>query len=139
MRWKKRAIAVVVCGVAILIVNICTPPFIQRLASINFQNTRDANLVEYHMLAMLANAVLLVTIYPAGYRGGAPLAEGLRFGILMALIVSLPNALHQYALIDAPAANMFIPVGWSILKYGIAGIVVALVYGREAYPAPAPA
>ncbi len=139
MRMRKRVLAIVVCGVAILVVNMFTPPSIQKLAGGYFKNTREVNLVQYHLLAMLANAILLATIYPSGYRGRSPIEEGARFGVLMALIVALPDALHKYAMINSPPADMFLPVAWSVLKYGVAGVAVALVYGRDLYVDSVPA
>ncbi len=108
------------------------PKFMMDLASSNFKDLREAPLVQFHLIAILVHAFLLAFIYPFGYRGGAPWAEGLRYGVLMALLISLPCALHIFAMVEAPAANQFYPVAWTVYVNAVAGIIVGVIHGRSA-------
>lgn len=134
MSIKKLVLAFFAVLVVVTALNSLMPEFMRELASSNFKGLREQPFLHFHMLAILVHSFLIAVIYPLGYRGGAPWFEGLRFGLLLALLISLPAALHQYAMLDAPISHQFLPVLWTLWVNGIAGIVVALIYGRNAYP-----
>lgn len=135
MRIGRTILAFLAVLIVMCVVNspLVMPKFIQNLASTHYANLREAPKLEFHMLAMLIHAFLLAVIYPMGYRDGVPWVEGLRFGVLMALLISLPCALHVFAMVNAPASQQAYPVVWTVLVNGIGGIVVGLVHGRDAY------
>ncbi|MBK8268828.1 MAG: hypothetical protein IPK83_11210 [Planctomycetes bacterium] len=135
MRIGRTLLAFLAVLAVTFVVNspLVMPKFIQSLASSNYANLREAPKLEFHMLAMLIHAFLLAVIYPMGYRGGVPWIEGLRFGVLVALLISLPCALHVFAMVNAPASQQAFPVVWTVLVNGIGGIVVGLVHGRDAH------
>ena len=63
--------------------------------------------------------MLMAYLYPKGYSEGSPVGEGLKFGILIGLIWILPLGL----ILDAV---------WHLVEEGAGGIVIGLVYGRNA-------
>ena len=77
-------------------------------------------------LLVLPVSLLMTYMYPKGYQGGYPLFEGLRFGVMVGLLISIPfNTLSYYpsiwtALLDIP---------WRMMEQGLMGIAIALVYG----------
>lgn len=82
-------------------------------------------------LSEFALAFLLAVIYPIGREKKPPLEQGLRFGILMGLLVHLPSVLIKYYLYPYPR---FLFVAWfvgGVLEVAIAGLAVALVYQKD--------
>lgn len=67
--------------------------------------------------------MLVAVIYPVGYEGGVPWREGLRFGLLMGVLFTLPGGL---VIVDA---------AWHRVEQGAGGIGVALVHGGVAVAA----
>lgn len=107
---------------------VLMPEFLRKLASSGLGPLRDSHLNAFHMLAMLAHAILFVWLYALVTRDGAgSWRVGLLYGILTALLISLPTALHMYAMIDKPAANVVYPVLWTVVTNAIGGIVVAMI------------
>lgn len=103
------------------------PGALRELAGSSYAPLRDKHLDHYHLLAMLAHATLFVALYGIASRGGGSWHFGLVYGILTALLISLPSALHVYAMVDKPAVNVVYPVIWTIVTNAIGGIVVALI------------
>jgi len=65
------------------------------------------------------------------YRGGSPWKEGLQVGVIMALFVSLPENLHVYALTQVSFVKLLFPAIWVTVIWGLAGVVIGLIYGRR--------
>ncbi len=72
-------------------------------------------------------------LYAIGYRRGGSWLDGLALGGILAILASLPSALHLYAMVDNPASKQFLPVLWTTFSWGLTGAVIALVdrLGRE--------
>ena len=49
----------------------------------------------------------------------------------MALFVSLPENLHVYALTNISFIKLLFPALWVTVIWGLAGMVVGLIYGRQ--------
>jgi hypothetical protein len=96
-----------------------------------YLDVRPAPLLAYHLLAFLITAFLMSYLYPLVYRGGAFWKEGLRVGVIMALFVSLPENLHVYALTNVAFIKLIFPAVWVTVIWGLAGVVIGLVYGRQ--------
>lgn len=83
-------------------------------------------------LVSLIASFLLVYIYHRGYEGkGSRLAEGVRFGLIIGIFVSLPMAAWSYITI---AMTPPIAIGWfaiGMLDCLVAGVIIALLYKRE--------
>jgi hypothetical protein len=96
-----------------------------------YVGARPTPLFQYHLLALLITAFLMSYLYPLIYRGGAAWKEGLRVGVIMALFVSLPENLHVYALTNISFLKLLFPALWVTVIWGMAGIVIGLIYGRQ--------
>jgi len=96
-----------------------------------FLHARQEPLAAVHLFALLVTSVLLAYIYPKGYRGGTPWAEGLRFGMLMGVLVSLPTNLHVYADTDTSTAGLVTAILWTVITWGISGALIGAVYGKS--------
>jgi hypothetical protein len=82
-----------------------------------------------HLLAWLFTSVLLSWIFPIGYRGGVPWAEGLRFGMLLGLLAGLPGVLHRYADTESAVTGLVTVVLWNVITWGISGALIGTAYG----------
>jgi len=81
------------------------------------------------VLCYLVMAFLMSYIYPVGYKGGSPVKEGLRFGVLIGLLVWLSSNLLLYGAHNVTLTATLVDSGWHIIEEGIGGIVIALVHG----------
>ena len=57
---------------------------------------REVPLLRIIGLGYLFLGVLMAVIYPKGYEGGSPWLEGVRFGMFMGLLFTLPRGLVLY-------------------------------------------
>lgn len=69
-----------------------------------------------YWVASLAMAFVMAYIYPKGYEGGAPSAEGLKFGVLMGLFSGIPFGVYF---------DQAFPIG------AVPALVLMLVYAAE--------
>lgn len=83
------------------------------------------------VLGYIVLAFMMSTIYPIGYKGGSPAKEGLRFGILIGLVVWLTANLVLHGVYNCTLAAALVDSVWHIVEQSIGGIVIALVYGKS--------
>ncbi len=81
------------------------------------------------VLGYIVMAFLMSYIYPIGYKGGSPAKEGLRFGVLIGLLVWLSSNLILYGAHNMTFSATLVDSGWHVVEEGIGGLVIALVYG----------
>ena len=79
-------------------------------------------------LSEFALAFLLAHIYPMGYEKGAPAGEGLRFGILMGLLIYLPATLMKYYVYPFPNYLFIVWFLRGVGEVALAGLAIALAY-----------
>ena len=82
-------------------------------------------------LGEFLSAMLLAFIYPIGYQKKSPGSEGIRFGLLLGLLVFLPQNLIAYFIYPFPT-KLF--VAWTfggVVEYAFAGIAIGLMYGKK--------
>ena len=80
------------------------------------------------MAGMLLAMVALTFLYARRYRGNSGLAEGARFGALVAVFVLGAFVLHNYANLNiGPALTAYSAVAY-FMEWLIAGIAIGLVY-----------
>ncbi len=82
-------------------------------------------------LGYLVLTFLMSYIYPIGFKGGAPLQEGLRFGVLLGLVVSMPTALIYSGDFNMPLVGSLINAIYRTVEITIGATVMALIYGSE--------
>jgi len=129
---RKLLLATLGSFVFLVVVNAALfPVFFPDGPPEQYLAARPSPLIEYHLLALLITAFLMSYLYQLIYRGGAAWKEGLRVGVIMALFVSLPENLHVYALTNTSFLKLLFPALWVTVIWGLAGVVVGLVYGRQ--------
>jgi hypothetical protein len=83
-------------------------------------------------VATLSYGLLMAYTFPLGYKGGSAAKEGVRFGILFALIVNLPSSLFMMGMGSWTIAGMVVGLIWEILVGAWLGFITAKVYGGAA-------
>ena len=83
-------------------------------------------------LGSLVLGILMAYTYPIGYKGGSAVKEGFRFGALVGLIWILPFSLILHGIINISLVAVIVDAGWHIVQEGLAGIVLAFIYGSGA-------
>ena len=95
--------------------------------------SREEPLMGFIALAFFILALLMAYLYPKGYSGGSPAAEGLKFGVVIGLMWTLPLGLILYAVSKDSSLNMVIVDAlWHLVEEGAGGVAIGLVYGRSA-------
>ena len=127
---RKLFLATLGSFVFLVVVNaVLFPVFFPDGPPEQYLAVRSSPLIQYHLLALLITAFLMSYLYPLIWRGGAAWQEGLRVGVVMALFVSLPENLHVYALTSISFIKLLFPALWVTVIWGLAGMVIGLIYG----------
>ena len=82
-------------------------------------------------LSEFSLAFLLAVIFPIGHEKKAPVAEGIRFGVLMGLLIYLPGILMKHYVYPYPTTLL---AQWFVAGVGeitLAGTVISLAYSRK--------
>ena len=93
---------------------------------------RPEPLVAFIALSCLAYGLLMAFTYPYGYQGRNTYLEGLRFGVLFALIINLPVSLSMYAFLEMYTMQaLAIGTAWEVVTGAAMGILTAKIYGSS--------
>lgn len=83
------------------------------------------------IVGYLIQAYLLAYIFPIGFSGGSAIKEGLRFGVILALLFALPRAFIFAAVYKMPLEGNIIDTIYHIVEFSVGGIVIAKIYGSN--------
>lgn len=129
---KKLLLATLGSFLFLLVINaVLYPVFFPDGPPERYVGARPAPLLLYHLLAFLITAFLMSYLYPLISRGGSAWKEGLRVGVIMGLFVSLPENLHVFAMTNVSFVRLMFPATWVTVIWGLAGIVIGFIYGRQ--------
>ncbi|MEE9189636.1 MAG: hypothetical protein V3U16_02585 [Candidatus Neomarinimicrobiota bacterium] len=78
----------------------------------------------------LVVAFLLAYIYPKGYSGGSPGSEGLRFGLVMGLLYTLPAAFINAGAFGFPFTAQIVGAAYHTVEVIAGSLVIAKIYGE---------
>lgn len=81
------------------------------------------------IVGYLVLTFLMSYIYPIGFKGGEPLQEGLRFGVLLGLVISIPTALIHLGAYNIPLIAHLIDAVYHTAGITVGAAVMALIYG----------
>ncbi|MDX1556521.1 MAG: hypothetical protein R3212_10885 [Xanthomonadales bacterium] len=86
------------------------------------------NYFGFMLAAHLSIAIGLTWIYRMGHEAGKPwLAQGVKFGLAIAVVSTIPIYLIYYAVQPAPQALMTMQIAYDVPAVVIMGIVTALL------------
>jgi hypothetical protein len=83
------------------------------------------------LLTTAALSLLFVYIFAKGYEGKG-LMEGVRFGLVIGLLLSGVGAFNQYVVYPVPLTLVLWWVVFGVIEFIAAGLVAALVYRPKA-------
>jgi hypothetical protein len=134
MKIKKMILAAVGCFVvSFLIAAIWHLALFKNLYHELGIFSRKEPLVHLGIIDNVLKAFVLAYVYPIGYQGGSSVREGLRFGILMAILVGSSWILGMAATQPAVSIStwLFLETPFVLLQFGLAGMVIGLIYGKN--------
>ena len=126
---KKLIISTVASGVGMWIVAGLWHNIIMQALYKETHATHEG--IGIMLIAYLVLGLLMAYMYPLGYKGGKPILEGLRFGIIIGILWVFPHDLSMIGLPNIPSiVYIFKNVTWHIFEQGIGGIIIGLIYGK---------
>ncbi len=81
-------------------------------------------------------AFFFTLIFSKGYEGKG-VAEGLRYGFYVGMMMAVPMAYGTYASMPVPYSLALQWFLYGLVEYMLCGVAVAVVYGKQATVAPA--
>jgi hypothetical protein len=84
------------------------------------------------VVGLILLAIVMAWMYPKGYEGRTPWLEGLRFGVLVGLMVEAYGALFAYHFLSVSGTGIAGQAAIFILRDALAGAVIGTAYGRVA-------
>jgi hypothetical protein len=79
----------------------------------------------------LCISFLLAVIFSRGYEGKG-MAEGLRFGVIIGLLMAIPMAYGTYGAMPIPYSLALKWFLFGVIEYAVAGAILAAVFGKQA-------
>lgn len=80
--------------------------------------------------AYIVLVLIMAYIYPKGFNGESVAGNGLRFGVLIGVLFSLPISIILYSVLEGlTISDIAAETVWHMFEQGIGGIAIALVYG----------
>jgi hypothetical protein len=92
----------------------------------------DDPVIPLGLTAMLIQGAVLAYLYPRLSRHRHPIADGLRFGVLMGVLM-LSSAVIAEAAKQRVASLptwLIVESGYYLLQFGVSGLCIGLAYGR---------
>jgi len=86
--------------------------------------------VEIILLAYLVLSLIMAYMYPLVYKGGRPIVEGLKFGVIIGILWVFPHELAMAAAHGDSISYVFKNAAWHLIEQGFGGIIIGLIYGR---------
>ena len=131
MNAKWLALSSLMVFIYLIIVNALLFPWVfpDRLVE-EFVNARAEGLTQFHMLGLAVTAFLLTVVVNKLIENRNKVSGGTIAGATLGLLVALPEHLHLYAIVDATFAKQFMPVLWTVLSWGVAGLLVGWLHSK---------
>lgn len=95
---------------------------------------REQPLFQLGIASMVIQALIVAYLYPRCTLTGAPITRGLKFGLLIGLLMGSYGALAEAGKYDVGPVGRFVFYEgvFFLLQYSIVGMVIGLVYGKRA-------
>jgi len=81
-------------------------------------------------VAYLIMGVLLTKVYAKGVEEGG-VAEGVRFGLLMGMLMAVPTGMINFAVQPWPANIIITQMLGYVVEFAIAGVIISAMYKPE--------
>ena len=82
----------------------------------------------------LVLALIMAYMYPKGVEGTSKAGNGLKFGVLIGLLFSLPISIIFYSVYEGVTISMIIAEAiWHSIEQGLGGLAIAYGYGASVF------
>lgn len=95
--------------------------------------TRPEPIIPLGMLAVTTQGVIIAYLYPYYYRDGNPVIQGIKFSLIIGLIVYSVMGFAMAAKIDIHPISTFLIYGiiFQFIQFFITGTALGLIFGRS--------
>jgi hypothetical protein len=94
---------------------------------------REHPLFHLGFASMIIQALILAYAYPRVSLAGAPIARGLKFGLLSGVLLGSYGVLAEAGKYDVGPVSTFLVCesAFFIVQYSVVGIAIGLIYGEQ--------
>jgi hypothetical protein len=105
--------------------------FKQVYESLGIYN-RAQPIIPLGLTSMIIQGCILAYLYPLFYKGGSPIGQGIKFGLLMGLYMFSVSTLANAAKIEVTSMStwLMIQTAFHGIQFLIVGPAIGLVYGK---------
>jgi hypothetical protein len=83
------------------------------------------------LIAYFILAILITYIYSLTYKGGKPIIEGIKIGVIIGILWVFPHGLTMAAAHDTSIVYEIKNALWHMIEQGIGGIIIATIIGKK--------
>ena len=95
--------------------------------------TREAPIMPLGMAAVIIQGVVMAYFYPLYYRGGHPVAQGIKFSLIIGLMVYTVMGFATAAKIRIEPVSTYLLYHtiFQFIQFTVAGAVIGLIFGTQ--------
>ncbi len=95
--------------------------------------TRPEPIIAFGMLSISIQGFLMAYLYSLCYRGGHPVVEGIKFGLIFGLIVYTVMAFTTLAKFDINPISTFLlyHTVFQTIQFVVTGAAMGMIFGRD--------
>ncbi|MBY0471542.1 DUF1761 domain-containing protein [bacterium] len=93
---------------------------------------REPPVIPLGFASMIIQGIILAYLYPRYYRGGTPVKEGIKFGLIMGFFLFSISTLANAAKIQVSSMSTWLAIqsAFHLIQFVVAGAGIGLVYGK---------
>lgn len=94
---------------------------------------RDPPIIPLGFASMVIQGIVLAYLYPLWYRGGSPIFEGIKFGLILGVFLFSVSTLAVGAKIHVSSIPLWLGIQslFHLIQFGLAGAGIGWIYGSE--------
>jgi len=94
--------------------------------------TRPEPSIPLGMLAMLTQGIVIAYLYPYFYKGGSPVLQGIKFSLIMGVVVYSVMGFAMAAKININPITTFLfySLVFQLIQFILTGAALGLIYGK---------
>jgi hypothetical protein len=95
--------------------------------------TRKEPVIPLGIISMVMQGLVLAYLYPLFFRGGRPVKEGLKFGLLMGILMASVAVFAEAGKQQVNSLMIWLAFEsvYYLLQFSIVGMIIAGIYGRN--------
>ena len=93
---------------------------------------RETPIIPLGLLSMFIQGAVLAYLYPRFYKGGNPMVQGIKYGVIMGIYLFSVSTLANAAKMQVTSIPdfLFIQAAFHSIQFIVAGALIGLVFGR---------